>query len=163
MTRTETCRRQVLRGVGVAAVGSLWATGSTGAESHTQTYETTLTAAAGVDTNSAGEATLVVDTEANEATGEIFVDCLRNGTHVTLSVDGEVEDERDLEGSVTEGLVRNETIAEGTFTEEYLEDTSPEEASEALENERVVVTVHTEEYPDGEIDGRLTRADDEST
>lgn len=162
MTQSNARRRQVLRGIGVAAVSSLWATSSTGAETHTRTYETALTAADGGDTNSSGDATLVVDTETNEATGEIFVTCLRNGTRVTLTVDGDVVGEQALEGPVTEGLVRDKTILQDTFTEELLGNTSPEEAIHALEDERVGLTVHTEEYPDGEIEGRFTRAHDES-
>lgn len=136
-------RRQVLSATGAAIVGGLWATGSAAADDG-RTYTADLTGeAVGVDTAAAGTATVTVDD--GEASYELWVSCLRNGTRVTVSTAGEAVAEHDLEGPVTDGLVRDETILEGTTDADALLD--------AFDGGEVTVTVHTEQYPDGEIGG----------
>lgn len=100
----------------------------------------------GVDTNAGGTATVSVSD--GEASYELWVSCLRDGTHVSLSADGEVLAEYDLD---VEGVVRDTVVLEGTTDDEGLLD--------ALEGE-VTVTAHTEQNPDGEIEGTLSAVDE---
>lgn len=139
-------RRQVLSATGAAIVGGLWATGSAAADNRRTNTADLTGEAVGVDTNATGTATVTVDD--GETHYELWVSCLRGGTHVTVSADGEVVTEYDLEGPVTDGIVRDETILEGTTDVDALLD--------AFEDSEVTITVHTDQHPDGEIGGTFS-------
>lgn len=148
-------RRQVLSATGTAIVGGLLATGSAAADNHLQTYRAELTGEElDITTAASGTATVTVDASEKDGSYEVTVDCLRNGTHVSVSLDGgETVTEVELEGDVTEGLVRNATIAEGTLRDLDLDGTPPGQIQSAAKRGDLVVTVHTEQHPDGEIAG----------
>lgn len=150
-------RRQVLSATGTAIVGGLLATGDAAAENRRQTYRAELTGSElGVRTAASGTATVTVDASEKDGTYEITADCLRNGTHISVSLDGgRTVTEVELEGVVAEGLVRNATIAEGTLSDLDLDGTSPGQIRSAVKRGNLVVTVHTEQHPDGEIAGAL--------
>lgn len=148
-------RRQVLSATGTAIVGGLLATGSAAADNHLQTYRAELTGEElDITTAASGTATVTVDASEKDGSYEVTVDCLRNGTHVSVSLDGgETVTEVELEGDVTEGLVRNATIAEGTLRDLDLDGTPPGQIQSAAKRGDLVVTVHTEQHPGGEIAG----------
>jgi hypothetical protein len=159
-------RRKVLTVIGIGVAG-LGFSGTAAASSHEETFVATLTGDGiepPVETNASGEVTLTVDTESGESRYEIYVDCLNRATHYTLSVEGSVISERDLEGSVTEGIVRDEVVAEGSPTGEMVaegseDDQSAEDVLEGLRAGVITLTVHTEQYPDGEIAGQFEPTD----
>lgn len=154
MYDTTATRRRVLSTVGVGIVGSLCATGSVTADSHGRTFTADLSGEPlGIDTNASGTATMTVGED--DARYELRVDCLRNGTEVTLEYDGMAVATLELDGPVTEGLVRDETIAEGTVSGDDLDGIPVDEAETALENGEVTVVVHTRQNPDGEIGGQF--------
>lgn len=148
-------RRQVLSATGTAIVGGLLATGNAATENHRQTYRAELTGEElGVTTAASGMATVTVNPSKKDGTYEVTVDCLRRGTHISVSLDGgKTVTEVDLEGAVTEGLVRDATIAEGMLTDLDLDGTPPGQIQSAAKRGDLVVTVHTEQHPDGEIAG----------
>ncbi|MFC7007594.1 CHRD domain-containing protein [Halalkalicoccus salilacus] len=148
-------RRQVLSAAGTAIVGGLLATGNAAAENHRRTYRAELTGSElGIGTAASGTATVTVDPSEKDGTYEVHVECLRRGTHVSVSIDGgRTVTEVDLEGAVTEGLVRDATIAEGTLSDLDLDGTPPGQIQSAAKRGDLVVTVHTEQHPDGEIAG----------
>ena len=149
-------RRQVLSATGAVIVGGLLPTGSAAADDHLQTYRGELTGEAlGVTTAASGTVTVTIDPEAKDGTYELHVSCLRNGTRVSVSFDGTTLTELDLEGDVTDGLVRDTTIAEGSLSDLELADVPPEQVRSAADRGDLVVTVHTEAHPDGEISGEL--------
>lgn len=149
-------RRQVLSATGAAIVGGLLSTGSAAADDHRHTYRGELTGEAlGVTTAASGTVTVTLDPEAKDGTYELHVSCLRNGTRVSVSLDGATLTELDLEGDITDGLVRDTTIAEGSLSDLELADVPPGQVRSAAERGDLVVTVHTEAHPDGEISGAL--------
>lgn len=139
-------RRQVLSATGAAIIGSAVMSGSAAAnDDHTYTADLS-GEPLGVSTNAGGTATVsVADGEAHY---ELWVDCLRDGTHVTLSADGDVLAEYDLD---SHGVVRDTVVLSGTESDEGLLD--------ALEGE-ATITVHTEQNPDGEIEGSFSEAEE---
>lgn len=153
-------RRQVLSTVGAVTVGTPWITGSVRAN---QQYTTALAPVDGITTSATGEAIFNVDTDVPEATYEISVDCLRSGTHISLSPEHGIIAEYPLEGPVTRGVVRDATIAEGTISRDDLDKYGyePEAVFDAFETDNVSVAIHTEQHPDGEIMGTLTHEDEE--
>ena len=160
MKQTRFHRRHILRAVGTVTIGSLWGTMQTAADQHLQTFEAPLRAAGGVQTNASGTATVRFDTETCEGRYAIHVDCIRNATKITIRISDSVVRERALEGAVTEGLVRDEIIAQGAFTENDLEEYSAADFVTALREEEVTISVHTEKYPEGELEGRLGPVDE---
>ncbi|MFC6906099.1 lamin tail domain-containing protein [Halalkalicoccus tibetensis] len=145
MSDSNLNRRQVLSATGAAIVGGALMTGSAAADGGSYTAELT-GEPLGVDTNAGGTATVSVSD--GEASYELWVSCLRDGTHVSLSADGEVLAEYDLD---VHGVVRDTVVLEGTTDDEGLLD--------ALEGE-VTITAHTEQNPDGEIEGTLSAVDE---
>lgn len=80
-------RRQVLSATGTAIVGGLLATGNAAAENHRQTYRAELTGEElGVTTAASGTATVTVNPSEKDGLYEVTADCLRNGTHVSVSI-----------------------------------------------------------------------------
>jgi hypothetical protein len=162
-------RRQTLSAVGIGVIG-LGLSGSVSASDHQIHFVATLTND-GIDptpeTNAVGEISLTIDTETGGSSYQIYVDCLRRATRYTLEVDGEVISEQAFEGAVTQGLVREQVVAEGEPTGEMVaggdDASSPEELLEAFEAGLVTLTIHTERYPEGEIAGQFVPAEDQET
>ena len=150
----------MLRAVGTVTISTLWVTGQTTAEEHLQAFEAPLRAADGVQTNAAGTATVRYDTETCEGRYAIHVDCIRNATKITMRISNSVVREQALEGAVTEGLVREEIITRGAFTENDLKGYSAADIVTALREEEVTISIQTEQYPEGELQGRLAPVDE---
>jgi hypothetical protein len=171
MTRSSSLftRRQTLSAVGIGIAG-LGLSGSAGAPDH-QVHFVAAPTNDGIDpapeTNAAGEISLSIDTETGGSSYQIYMDCLRWATRYTLEVDGEVISEQPFEGPVTQGLVREQVVAEGEPTGEMVaggdEASSPEELFKAFKAGLVTLTIHTERYPDGEIAGQFVPAEDQET
>lgn len=146
-------RRRVLSGTGAAIVGSLWISGTATANNPGRVYESHLSPTNIISVQSNASATATIHVVDGQAHVEIHVSCLRNGREVRFRCEkdnglpGELTDVAsfDLEGAVTEGLVRNETILTVTIDDERF--------IEGLDTDDCVIIVTTEEYPQGELAG----------
>lgn len=154
MSVYEPTRRRVLSGAGGTIIGGLLATGSVAADEHVRTYQADLSGRPlGVQTAAGGSVTATVDSNAAEGSYEIYVDCLRNARRATLSINGEqIVGVVELDDG-TEGLVRKTTIAEGPFSEIERGDVPEAAVRSALEDDDLMVTIHTDQHPHGEIAG----------
>lgn len=154
MSVYETTRRRVLSVVGGMIVCGLLTTGSVAADEHGQTYRADLSGRPlGIQTAAGGSVTASIDRNTKEGSYELYVDCLRNARRATLSIDGEqIVGVIELDDN-TEGLVRTTTIAEGPLREIERGDVPEAAVRSALEDGDLLVTVHTDQHPRGEIAG----------
>lgn len=158
------CKRTDAEGVLNAARGTILggclATGSVVADDHVRTYRADLSGRPlDVQTAAGGSMTATVDDTTEKGHYELYVDCLHNARRATLSIDGKrtvglVE----LDG--TEGLVRETTVAEGPLSEIEHSGVPDAAVRSALEADDLLVTVHTDQHPHGEIAGVVEPASD---
>lgn len=154
MSVYETTRRRVLSVAGGTIVCGLLTTGSVAADEHGQTYRADLSGRPlGIQTAAGGSVTASIDRNTKRGSYELYVDCLRNARRATLSIAGEqIVGVIELDDG-TEGLVRKTTIAEGPLSEIERGDVPEAAVRSALEDDDLMVTVHTDQHPRGEIAG----------
>lgn len=155
MSVYETTRRRVLSAAGGTIVWGLLATESVAAAEDVRRYRADLSGRPlDVQTAAGGSVTATVDSNAEEGNYKIYVDCLRNARRATLSIDGEqTVGVIELDDDATEGIVRETTIAEGPLSEIERSGVPNTAVRSALEDGDLLVTVHTDQHPRGEIAG----------
>ena len=165
-TRYPMGRRGVLGTIGLALVGSGFATSASAW--HPETYEAELSGEGhGIDTIARGTAhfELEKDELALRYTLEVVCVCDATMAHVHLGSEGEdgpvvawLYPEEGEEPETREGWFTG-TLGEGTITDEDLvgplEGESIEALVDAMIEEGAYVNVHTERHPDGEIRGQI--------
>lgn len=116
---TRNSTETVLSATGWTIVCGLLTTESVTADEHVRRYRADLSGRPlDIQTAGGGSVTATVDSNVEEGSYELYVDCLHNSRRATLSIDGEqTVGVIELDGDATEGLVRKTTIAEGPLSE----------------------------------------------